>query len=458
MKLMTSRFATKLLGIFLLGTSILCPAADKIYAIHAARLIDGTGAQPVSDAMVVVVNGRIESVGPAATVRVPAGAEKVELGDETLLPGLIDTHGHLSYRVGLNGIPLSQQIVEPDSAQLMRMVRNARLHLLTGITTMRMTGENNFNDIVLRDAIESGLHPGPRIVPSGIPITSSRGHGPPIWWKKGAEDIRKVVRLNAASGAKWQKLLMIDVDPEHAQMTIEEAKTAVDEAHRLGLKVTVHCTGRWGSSIRTAVLAGADNVEHARPLTPEIIRLLAERHVSISATPIVYIFPSPPNFWEVIDTAADGAQLNHTMHDILYKFRSEHPEFETQDRPVKSLDEPERARTDYVPAIRTNEQEFYRAHQAGIPISLGQDSLIGTVPLGIEYLVEGGFTNLEAIQAATSVAAKLIGYGDEFGTLEKGKSADIISVKGNPAQKIEDILNIHFIMRSGIRYDTLSWR
>ena len=324
---------------------------------------------------------------------------------------------------------------------------------------MRMTGENDFTDLVVRDAIADGLHPGPRIVPSGIPITGPHGHGPSIWWQEGPENVRTVVEANAAKGAEWQKLLMTDIDPNTAQMTLEDTKAAVDEAHRLGMKVTVHCTGRWGSAVRTAVLAGADNIEHARPLTPETIRLIIENNVSISATPIVYIgCPRPKNYWDLLDGVENGEQWNRLVHEMVYKFRQEHPEVETQDQPYQSEAEPERAKRDYRPAIRTRQRELLDAHKAGIPMSLGQDSLVGTIPLAMEYLVEAGFTPLEAIQAATSVAAKLIGYGDRIGTLEKGKSADIISVRGNPARTIRDMLKLHFIMKEGVRYDTLSWR
>lgn len=434
-------------------------AADRPIAILAARLIDGTGKPPIENAVVVVRGGTIEAVGTAASIRIPDGAEVIDLGEETLLPGLIDTHGHLNYRPGFGGKGLGQQSLEPAPQQLMRMLRNARTQLLSGVTTMRLTGENDFTDLVVRDAITAGLHPGPRIVPSGIPITSPHGHGPAIWWQDGADNIRKAVRENAAHGAKWQKLLMIDVDPDTAQMTLEDTKVAVEEAHRLGLKVTVHCTGRWGSAIRTAVLAGADNIEHARPLTPEIIRLLVEHNVSISVTPVVYVyFRFPKNFWELLDGSKNGQEWNHRFHEMFYNFRAEHPEVETQDQTIQSADEPERAKRDYLPAIRTRQREFLAAHRAGIPISMGQDSLTGTLPVIMEFLVEAGFTPIEAIQAATSVPARLIGYGDSRGTLEKGKAADIISVRGNPAKNIRDMLNLHFIMKAGVRYDQLSWR
>lgn len=433
-------------------------AADRL-AILAARLIDGTGKPPIEKAVVIVQGDKIEEVGSADTVRIPEGVQVIDLGQETLLPGLLDTHGHLSYRPGFAGVALGKQIVEPDSQQFMRMIRNARNQLLTGITTMRMTGENNFNDLVVRDAIVAGLQPGPRIIPSGIPITSPHGHGPSIWWQEGPENVRKVVRANAAKGAEWQKLTMTDVDPNTAQMSLEDTKAAVDEAHKLGMKVTVHCTGRWGSAIRTAVLGGADCIEHARPLKPEIIRLMVEHKVAISATPIVYIsFPRPKNYWELLDGVEKGGQWNLLIHGMVYKYRAEHPEVETEDQAMQSVEEPERAKRDYRPAIRPNQREFLEAHKAGIPISLGQDSLVGTIPLAMEFLVEGGFTPMEAIQAGTSVAAGIIGYGDRLGTIEKGKYADMISVRGNPLQNIRDMRNLHFIMKSGVRYDQLSWR
>ncbi len=433
-------------------------AQERAIAIRAARLIDGTSKSIVKNAVVVVRGGIIQAAGEARKVSVPADAEVIELGDETLLPGLIDTHGHLSYRPGFLGKGLREQIAEPAPQQITRMLRNARSHLLTGVTTYRMTGENDFTDFVVRDAIETGLHPGPRVIPSGIPITSLQGHGPPQYWRSGKNEILKSVQENAARGAKWQKLLMTDVTAEVAQMTLEDTKTAVDEAHRLGMKVTVHTTGRWGSAIRTAVAAGADNLEHARPLTPDIIRLLVEKKVSISITPFVYTYwPLPKDLWDVLDRCHSGSEWQQTLREMFYRYRAEHPEIETQDRTIQTPDAPERAERDYLPSIRSTQSQILEAHKAGIPMSIGQDSLVGTIPIVMEFLVEAGLTPLEAIAAGTSVPARLIGYGDKLGTIEPGKTADIISVRGNPAENIRDMLNLHFVMKEGVRYDELSW-
>lgn len=455
-----SRLSCRLLTIALFSLAVIpcAEAADRVIAIKAARLIDGTGKPPITNAVVIVRGKQIEAVGVSGKVQIPKDAEVIDLKDETLLPGLIDTHTHLSYRVNFRGQRLGAQIIEPQPQQLMRMIRNARTQLLTGVTTVRMTGENDFSDFTVREAIEVGLHPGPRIVPSGIPVTSPHGHGPSIWWKEGADDIRKAVQANAEKGAKFQKLLMIDVDPEKAQMSLEDTKTAVEEAHRLGLKVTVHCTGRWGSAIRTAILAGADNIEHARPLSPEMIKLFVEHKTSISLTPVVYIYRFQGELWENFDNSKSGAEWNRKFRELFYNYRKANPNIETEDRVMQSAEEPERAKRDYLPAIKTSQQEVLSAHKAGVPISLGQDSLTGTLPVGMEYLVEAGFTPLEAIRAVTAVPARLIGLGDQIGTLEKGKVADIISVRGNPAQNIRDVANVHLIMKDGIRYDGLSWR
>lgn len=443
----------------LLSVVVSAAQEPKVTVIRAARLIDGTGKPPLEKAVVIVKGGLIEAVGVAGQVAVPAGAEVIDLGNDTLLPGMIDTHGHLNYRPGYLGKTLRQQSVQPVSQHYMRMLRNARTQLLTGVTTMRSTGEAQFADFVVRDAIDTGLNPGPRIVPSGIPVTSPQGHGSPEYWRDGPEEIKKAVQENAAKGAKWQKLLMIDLSPERAQMSLEDTKVAVEEAHRLGMKVTVHCTGRWGSAIRTAVAAGADNIEHGRPLTPEIVKLLVEKNVSLSITPFVYTFwPFPKDFWDQLDRAKSGADWNRTLRTLFYRFRAEHPDIETQDRTIQNPEDPERTKRDYLPSIQATQRELLAAHKAGVRMSIGQDSVTGSIPIVMEFLVEAGFTPLEAIAAGTSVPAKLIGYGDTLGTIEKGKSADMISVRGNPAKNIRDILNLHFIMKEGVRYDGLSWR
>lgn len=278
--------------------------SERVLALKAALLYDGTGAEPLSDAVVIVRRDTIEALGTASAVKIPQGAEVIDLGSETLLPGLFDTHGHLRYRYAGGGAAgRAAQAGEDKGVLGIRVVKNARTQLFCGITTMRMTGEVGGLDFAIKDAVESGMVPGPRIIPSGILITSTGGHGASGEGQiDGPWEAVEIVRRNFEHGARLIKLSMMDLSPEAAQLTVEEAKAAVEAAHASGIPVTAHCTGNWGSAIRTAVEAGVDSIEHVRPLSDEIIQLLKEHGTALSLTPLVYIgFRPTPEWWRFLD-------------------------------------------------------------------------------------------------------------------------------------------------------------
>src|SRR5262249_12517288 len=154
--------------------------------------------------------------------------------------------------------------------------------------------------------------------------------------------VREAVRRNVREGAEWIKLLSTDVTPTTSQMALEDMKAAVDEAHRLGVKVTVHATGRWGSAIRTAIDAGVDNIEHARPLTSELIQLMLKKGTTVSLTPLVYIGWRPNTAtWTMLDTGVDnGEQWMTYLAERIAEYRRAHPDQETHDRPYED-NEPE---------------------------------------------------------------------------------------------------------------------
>ena len=276
-------------------------AQERAVALRAAWVIDATGRAPVADGVVLVRGNRIDAVGTRASVTIPAGAEVVDLPGQTLLPGLIDTHSHLSnwsmYPSPFGGLG---QRRAPASEQMVKMVRDARVQLLCGITTLRQCGEPGLSDLVLKQAIEVGVHPGPRIISAGEHI------GPEL---DSADAIRKKVGEYFRAGAEWIKMTHGDLTPTTAQISPALMKAGVDEAHRNGLKVTVHAVGRWGSAIRTAVEAGADNIEHVRPMTEEIVQLMLKHGTTASLTPIAYVggwYP-PPEAYEMMDTGVKNA-------------------------------------------------------------------------------------------------------------------------------------------------------
>jgi imidazolonepropionase-like amidohydrolase len=419
---------------------------EKVTAIRAAWIIDATGRPPIHDGTLVVTGRTITAVGPSASVKVPEGADVVDLPNQTVLPGLIDTHSHLAVRIAEGGVQSIQaQRSAPAERQMLTMLRNARVQLLCGVTTLRQCGDAYFNDIKIRDAAAAGLHPAPRIVSAGWPITNSGGHGIPAYWFDGPAAVREAVRRNVREGAEWIKLLSTDVTPASSEMALDDMKAAVDEAHRLGVKVTVHATGRWGSAMR--------------PLTSDLIRLMLHKGTTVSLTPLVYIGWRPTRAtWTKLDTGVDsGEEWMTFLTDRIAEYRQAHADQETQDRPYED-NEPGRASRDMFQGVKNVQRQYLEAFRAGLPFSLGSDGIYGAVAPEIEFLVEAGVPPMDAIRAATAVAARLIGYGDRLGTLEPGKWADVISVEGNPLARIGDIRRVRFIMRDGIRYDRLSWR
>ncbi|MEX2123134.1 MAG: amidohydrolase family protein [Woeseia sp.] len=434
-------------------------ARQDVMAIHSSWLIDGTGASPLADAVVVIRGNRIEAVGTKASVSIPAGAEVIDLPGQTLMPGLIDTHSHLANR---SLYPSRFSGFGPANEEMMRVIRAARVLLLCGITTVRQVGERHFNDILFKEAVEAGMHVGPRIISSGLPITVTGGHF--ATEVDGADAFRKAVRENFEAGAEWIKLTHIDMTSTTGTISSEELEAAVDEAHRLGLKVTVHATGRWGAAMKTAIEAGVDNIEHARPLTEDMVKLMLEHGTTASLTPMAYagFFPLPETY-EVMDTGVTSAsEWMDYLNSQVDEYRKAHPENETGDRPfvspISGTSENWRVERDRFQALKTVQAQYLRAHRLGLRFSLGLDNRLGGMAWQMQFLVDAGIPEMDVIQIATSTAADLIGYGDRIGTVEKGKLADLISVEGNPLRDMSVMTRIRLVVKDGIRYDTLSWR
>lgn len=436
-------------------------STPALIAIQAARLYDGTGAPALSDATVIIRGNRILQVGRDGEVDIPEGAEVLDLGDSTLMPGLFDTHGHLRYRYAGGGAAGRHAQATGDGGFLgMRMVKNARTQLLSGVTTMRMTGEVAFLDFAVKRAIDSGMVPGPRIIPSGRLITTEGGHGGYTEASQvdGPWEVRQRVRENFHQGARLIKFSMVDLSPEGAEMTAEEINAGVDEAHKAGLPATVHCTGNWGSCIRLSIAAGADTIEHARPLTDDIIDDLARHGTSLSLTPLVYIgFRPSERWWHYVDhEATSGSDWIQFLRREMRDWRAAHPEWETHDRPYADNDS-NRASRDFFPAVRKRQDQVRKAWEAGIPIGLGLDTLYGGITVTMEWMVEAGIPLKDVIHMATGSAARISRVDDRLGTLEPGKLADIIAVKGDPARDIAHLHQLGLVMKNGQRVDTLSW-
>ena len=410
------------------------PAATDTVVLRAARLVDGTGAAPVANGVVVVAGDRIVAAGAASRVRVPAGARTIDLGDATLLPGLIDAHTHITGRV--LGDPRGDDAAARDypGMEAILAVENARRTLMAGFTTIRNLGSPEFFDVALRMAIEEGKVPGPRIQTAAHSIGITGGHCDENGYRPGLMDgdvksgiadgvdqVRAAVRYQIKYGADVIKTcatggVLSEGDAVGVtQYGLEELTAMVEEARKHERRVAAHAHGAEGIAI--AARAGVSSIEHGSFLDEAGARLMAQRGTYLVPTLMA---------GEAVERAASSG--------VLTGLRAE---------------KARAAATAMRRAIRV-------AAAAGVPIALGTDS--GVIPHGtnaheMELMVEwGGLTPMQAIVAGTSSAAKLMGWEDRVGTLAAGRFADVIAVPGDPTKDISAMTRVRFVMKGGVVY------
>jgi len=426
------------------------------WAIKAARLVDGTGSAPIANGLLLVRGDRIAAVGSESEVKLPSHVPIYDLGNETVLPGFIDTHTHLTIRpIGHEGTGISEyvgQFRDPEALLAARAVRSLRMDLLSGATTVRIVGELNFVDVSLATAVEQGLVPGPRILPSGPRLSPTGGHNwIPEWAVDGPENIRHRIREYVSHGSRLIKIGLLDEGPDQTSYTDEELSAIVTEAHGLSVPVTAHCTGLWGSSIRHAVKAGVDVIEHVVPLNGQIIEEVLKNGTGLSLTPFSYKlpWPQPAQYWHFEDFEAHSAkEWMEYNADRSQNYLKAHPEVMTQNRIFAR---------EVLPALGPWMKAVQQAWKAGVPVAVGSDGPPGVFPLNVEFLVDCGLPALDAIIAATRVAAKISKLEEMTGTLSVGKWADFLSVRGDPLKDIKILRDIHLIVRGGVRFENLSF-
>jgi imidazolonepropionase-like amidohydrolase len=388
----------------------------------------------VSNGVVVVTNDRIVAAGAEGNVAVPAGARVIDLGDATLLPGFIDAHVHII------GRPLSDP--RSDDARVRDYpgygaivgVENARRTLMAGFTAVRVLGSPNFDDMALRQAIEAGTVPGPRMQNAGHSFGITGGHCDENGYRPGladadyrtgvadgADEGRKAVRYQVKYGADVIKIcatggVLSEGDAVGAtQYTLDEMKAIVDEAAKLDRKVAAHAHGTEG--IKLAVRAGVASIEHGSFLDDEGARLMTQRGT--------YLVPTL-SAGEFVENAAKSGRL-------------------TGLRAEKAL----AAATAMRNGVRT-------AVRNGVPIALGTDAGVGQHGAnGHEFTLMstwGGLTPLQSISAGTLSAAKLLGWEKSLGTLTPGKWADVVAVPGDPTKDITAMERPSFVMKGGVIY------
>jgi imidazolonepropionase-like amidohydrolase len=404
--------------------------APRAYAIHAGRMIDGKSEVVQNDVLVLVQGERIVAVGPRSQLasRVPANAETIELGGATILPGLIDNHTHVLLQGDITSADYDEQLLkESIPYRAIRATAAVRTSLMNGFTTIRdlETEGAMYADVDVKTAIARGVIPGPRMFVSTRAM-STTGTYPLLgysWELKmpegvqivdGPAEIQKAVREEAKYGADWIKFY---ADRQYyigsdgrlrswVNFTDEELKMLVTEAHRLGKRVAAHAMG-W-DGIDAALRAGVNSIEHGDGLTDDLLDRMVAQKVYWCPTIFVgvYVAPGRGGIWP-------------KMVDL------------------------ERV-------------AFGKALKKGVMISYGTDvggfAWTENQAQEFAYMVRYGMSPMAAIKSATSVAADLLDQSDNFGTIEAGKLADIVAVKGDPIADISELTRVSFVMKGGVVY------
>lgn len=385
-------------------------------AYRAARVFDGISEGVIEDGAVVVEDGHIASVGPARGLA--PNTETVDLGDVTLMPGLIDAHVHLVWDASAE----PHEVVARQSRALtvLRCAKNAALHLRAGVTTVRDVGSTDGLAVEIGRAVELGILSGPRVVAAGRAIAMTGGHG---WFlgreADGPDALRRAAREEIKAGASCIKLMASGgvyghaEEPGSPQLNVEEMRPAVEEAHKAGRKAAAHAYSV--EAINNALEAGVDSVEHGSFLDRETMERMREQGTYLVPTMSVYAA-----------MAEKGPSLGS-------------PEYLTR----KTAE-----------VLEASGEAFRLALEAGVPVAAGTDCgapghLHGTLPEELRLMVEAGATPPQALRFGTSGAAELLGLGDEVGALEPGKRADLLAVAGDPTLDIKALREVRLVLRDG---------
>lgn len=399
-----------------------------IVAIQAGRLVDVINQRVLTNQTIVIEGDRIVSVSSTAATSLPAGTPTIDLSDKTVLPGLIDTHVHLttdptvSYLEGYH--------VTPARAAVFGAM-NARRTLLAGFTVARNLSSEAYADVALRDGVERGDVMGPRIFAAGGMISMTGGHGDDNHlapqYRYSSEDVadgpdaaRQAVRQHVKFGADLIKfattggVFSANTSPGTSHFTLEEARAIVEEAHNLGRTVTAHAHGAGG--IKMAIRAGVDSVEHASLIDAEGIRMARAAGTILSM-----------DIYNTDYTQAEGARNGVPAVNIQ------------KDKDIGDI----------------QRENFRRALRAGVRLSYGTDA--GVYPHGdnakqFAIYVRYGMTPMQAIVSATRTGAQLLKREAEFGSIAPGRFADIIAVSGDPLSDVTALEHMAFVMKGGAVY------
>jgi imidazolonepropionase-like amidohydrolase len=428
---MYSRGMRLLAAVLVLFASVTTAAAKPI-ALKAAHLFDGRSDALVSPGVVVVDGDRIVAAG--AHVTLPTDAQVVDLGDATLLPGLIDAHTHLSGEMTDDWNQDELDLFKKEIAQqAIESVEYARRTLQAGFTTVRDLGADHFIDVGLRNAINDGKVPGPRMLVAGYAIGARGGHcDSSAGYREGLirepdttngvangpDEMRAAVRMNVKHTADVIKtcasggVLSLTDQVDSPQLTQAELDALVDEAHALGRKAAAHAHG--AEAIKRAVKAGIDSIEHGTFVDDAGLDLMKKRGTYLVFTP----------------TLCMDARMKKNGAPPLVVAKAH-------------------------AATERENQMFKRALQKGVLLAFGSDAAVcphGSQVVQFAHMVALGMKPLAVLRAATSVDARLLGLDDKLGTLAAGKLADVIAVPGDPSRDIRALEHVRFVMKSGVVY------
>ena len=416
----------------LLGANAMAAeAAPGPIVLHCAKVFDSTSGTMRGETTILIENGRISSMLDGHVSPEKRQAEYNTPG-MTCLPGMIDSHTHLTFETSPTGFTDQFRWNVADYA--IRSTVYARRTLTAGFTSVRDLGDSNNTSIALRNAVNAGIVPGPRIFAAGVPIGSTGGHadgtdgyradlqgdpGPKQGIINGPDDARKAVRQHYKDGADLIKIMpsggVLDESssPDNAQMTIEEIKAVVAAAHDYGFTVAAHAHG--AEAIRRAVIAGVDSIEHGTFMTEEDMKLMKEHGTwyvpTIIAGRYVAEMAAVPGYYPP-QVAAKALKVG--------------------------------------PVIQ---KTAGRAYKAGVKIAFVTDAAVyphGQNAKELEYMVEAGMPNAYVLQTATTHAAELLKQSTDIGSLEVGKYADIIGVRGDPLADISVMQHVEFVMKGGV--------